>query len=245
MTESPALTLKVLSVLLCYPEADMLAALADMAAVIEQDQRLSSESRQAVLDLLRSWQGTDLLDLQEAYVARFDRGRALSLHLFEHVHGESRDRGQAMVDLMRLYQSHGYQLDRRELPDYVPLFLEFLARQPRDEAARLLGDAIPVLSLLGARLKERSSPFHAVFDALADFVGPPENLAEIRKRAATEGPDETLVRMDDIWEEEAVSFLGDREPCRSQPAASPVVFQPRTHTASTHPAPIEGISHHE
>ena len=229
--------LKVLSVLLCYPEEETLEALAEMAAIIEQDEQPPPETRQALLDLIGSWQGADLLDLQEGYVALFDRGRALSLHLFEHVHGESRDRGQAMVDLLRLYQSHGYQLDSRELPDFIPLFLEYLSLQSRDEAVPLLRDAMPVLSLLGARLKERGSAFHAVFDALADFAGAPEELAGIRQQAATEGPDATITHMDEIWEEEAVSFLGGREPCQSQPAAaSPVVLKPRVRPAVPNPA---------
>jgi nitrate reductase delta subunit len=239
---APALPLlKILSALLCYPEADLLAALAELVPIIEQEPRLSPESRSNLLDLIRSWQGADLLDLQEAYVALFDRGRSLSLHLFEHVHGESRDRGQAMVDLLQLYQSHGYELDRRELPDYVPLFLEFLSCQPRDQAMPVLSDAMPVLSLLGARLKQRGSPFHAVFDALAEFAGTPENLAEIQRQAAAEGPDETLLRMDEIWEEEAVSFLGSQAPCSSPPAAaSPIVVRPRRRPAIHNPASPKG-----
>lgn len=143
-------TLKVLSTLLCYPEADLLAALPDMAPIVERETLLRPESRTAVLGLIEAWRDADLLDLQEAYVALFDRGRSLSLHLFEPVHGESRDRGQAMVDLLRLYRSHGFELSSRELPDYVPLFLEFLSRQTRAEAVALLRDAMPVLSLRGA-----------------------------------------------------------------------------------------------
>lgn len=234
-------TLKVLSALLCYPEADLLAALPDMAPIIARETLLRPASRTAVLGLIEAWRGADLLDLQEAYVALFDRGRSLSLHLFEHVHGESRDRGQAMVDLLRLYRSHGFELSRRELPDYVPLFLEFLSRQARAEAVALLHEAMPVLSLLGARLKERGSPFHALFDALADFAGPPEDLTEIRRQVAAEGPDETLVRMDEIWEEEAVSFLGGQAPCSSQSAAaSPVAVRPRNRAAVQNPARPKG-----
>lgn len=222
------LTLKVLSVLLSYPEAEMLAALDEMAGVIEQENLLLETHKKSVLALIDTYRGADLLDAQEAYVALFDRGRFLSLHIFEHVHGESRDRGQAMVNLLQMYEAHGFEMSTHELPDYIPLFLEFLSQQEQTEAVQLLHDAMPVLSLLGARLTERGSEFSAIFDALAGFAGDPEALAEIRLQAATEGEDETLVNMDEIWEEEAVSFMGTGDACKSQTATvSPITITPR------------------
>lgn len=221
-------TLKVLSLLLSYPEAEMLEALDVMAAVVEQENLLPEDHKQSVIALIDSYRGTDLLDLQEQYVALFDRGRFLSLHIFEHVHGESRDRGQAMVNLLQMYEAHGFEMSSHELPDYIPLFLEFLSQLKQAEAVQLLHDAMPVLSLLGARLTERGSGFHAVFDALAGFAGEPEELDEIRLQAATEGEDETLSNMDEIWEEEAVSFMGTGDACKSQTAAvSPITITPR------------------
>ncbi|MEI6268179.1 MAG: nitrate reductase molybdenum cofactor assembly chaperone [Methylococcaceae bacterium] len=222
------LTLKVLSVLLSYPEAEMLAALDEMAGVIEQENLLLETHKKSVLALIDTYRGVDLLDAQEAYVALFDRGRFLSLHIFEHVHGESRDRGQAMVNLLQMYEAHGFEMSTHELPDYIPLFLEFLSQQEQTEAVQLLHDAMPVLSLLGARLTERGSEFSAIFDALAGFAGDPEALGEIRLQAATEGEDETLVNMDEIWEEEAVSFMGTRDACKSQTTTvSPITITPR------------------
>ncbi len=222
------LTLKVLSVLLSYPEAEMLAALDEMAGVIEQENLLLAAHKKSVLALIDTYRGADLLDAQEAYVALFDRGRFLSLHIFEHVHGESRDRGQAMVNLLQMYEAHGFEMSTHELPDYIPLFLEFLSQQEQTEAVQLLHDAMPVLSLLGARLTERGSEFSAIFDALAGFAGDPEALAEIRLQAATEGEDETLVNMDEIWEEEAVSFMATGDACKSQTATvSPITITPR------------------
>lgn len=220
--------LKVLSLLLSYPEAEMLAALDEMAEVVERENLLPEDHKKSVLALIDSYRGADLLDSQEAYVALFDRGRFLSLHIFEHVHGESRDRGQAMVNLLQMYEAHGFEMSTHELPDYIPLFLEFLSQQEQAEAVQLLHDAMPVLSLLGARLTERGSGFHAVFDALAGFAGEPEELDEIRLQAATEGEDETLSNMDEIWEEEAVSFMGTGDACKSQTAAvSPITITPR------------------
>ena len=222
------LTLKVLSVLLSYPEAEMLAALDEMAGVIEQENLLLAAHKKSVLALIDTYRDADLLDAQEAYVALFDRGRFLSLHIFEHVHGESRDRGQAMVNLLQMYEAHGFEMTTHELPDYIPLFLEFLSQQEQTEAVHLLHDAMPVLSLLGARLTERGSEFSAIFDALASFAGDPEALAEIRLQAATEGEDETLVNMDEIWEEEAVSFMATGDACKSQTATvSPITITPR------------------
>jgi nitrate reductase delta subunit len=221
-------TLKVLSLLLSYPEAEMLAALDEMAAVVEQENLLPEDHKKSVLALIDSYRDAGLVDSQEDYVALFDRGRFLSLHIFEHVHGESRDRGQAMVNLLQMYEAHGFEMSTHELPDYIPLFLEFLSQQQRPEAVQLLRDAMPVLSLLGARLCERGSGYCAVFDALAGFAGEPEALAEIRLQAATEGEDETLVNMDEIWEEEAVSFMGAGDACKSQTSTvSPITITPR------------------
>ena len=206
-------TLKVLSVLLCYPQPEMQAALAEMATALAQENRLPESTRRALQALINQMQCADLMDLQESYIGLFDRGRALSLHLFEHIHGQSRDRGQAMVDLLETYRRHGFELSARELPDYLPLFLEYLAQRPADEALSLLTDAMPVIALIGARLAERGSDYHVVFDALAALVGEPASIADIRRQAAIEGPDETVVNMDQIWEEEAVTFLANQEGC--------------------------------
>ena len=223
------LTLKVLSVLLSYPQQEMLAVLDDMSEIIEQEAILSKAHNKAVKSLIDSYRGADLLDCQERYVALFDRGRFLSLHIFEHVHGESRDRGQAMVNLLQLYQSHGFEMNAPELPDFIPLFLEFLAQlDSREQAIQLLRDAMPVLSLLGARLLERGSEFHVIFDALADLAGEPEDIADIRQQAAVEGEDETLVNMDAIWEEEAVSFMAAGDTCKTQTGTvNPITITPR------------------
>ena len=222
------LTLKVLSLLLSYPEAETLAALDEMAEVIEQENRLPEAHKKPVLAMILSYRGVDLLDLQERYVALFDRGRFLSLHIFEHVHGESRDRGQAMVNLLQMYQFHGFEMSTHELPDYIPLFLEFLSQQQPAEVMQLLQDSMPVLSLVGARLAERGSEFRVIFDALEGIAGEPEGIADIRQQAATETPDETLLHMDEIWEEEAVSFMGAGDSCQTQATTvSPITITPR------------------
>lgn len=221
-------TLKVLSILLTYPEAEMLAALDEMRTIILQEKQLRAENQQSLLLLIDSFQQQALLDLQSSYVDLFDRGRFLSLHIFEHIHGESRDRGQAMVDLLQMYEAHGFELAARELPDYIPLFLEFLAQQQQEQAIQWLQDAMSVFSLLSARLTGRNCPYHAVFDALQDMAGTPENLAAIQQQVATEQEDLTWSAIDAIWEEEAVSFGGIGNQCNHQNSElHPVHIKPR------------------
>ena len=199
---------KVLSALLSYPSADLKAALPELDAVLAGTGELPATARAGLQRLLEEIDRGDLYELQERYVALFDRGRQLSLHLFEHVHGESRDRGQAMVNLIDTYRSHGLELSARELPDYLPLFLEFLAVVPAQHARDLLRDAMPIIVLLGERLKARGCSYAAVFDAVVALGGIPADAASICRQVAGEGPDETIEQMDRIWEEEAVAFMG-------------------------------------
>lgn len=205
-------TLAVVSRLLCYPCGDLQRAVPEMRQVIREEGLLTREVQWRLDAFLGEIESTPLLDLQEVYVNLFDRGRNLSLHLFEHVHGESRDRGQAMVELMNQYAAAGLEVDAYELPDYLPLFLEYLSQCERAEVEELLGDAMGVVILLGARLTERGSSYAVAFDALECIVGTPEDAAEFRKHAAGEGPDETIEKMDEIWEEEQVTFLGNNDP---------------------------------
>ena len=130
-------TFKVLSLLLTYPTAELKAAAPELAAALDAEALLPERLRARLAALIGEIAARDLYDLQERYVLLFDRTRSLSLHLFEHVHGEGRDRGQAMVDLIELYERGGLRLEAKELPDYLPLFLEFLSTRPFGEAQDL------------------------------------------------------------------------------------------------------------
>lgn len=167
--------LQVLSALLLYPEAEMLQALPELRAALD-GQPWWQARLQPLFDRLG---GTPLIALQQEYVQTFDRSPSHSLHLFEHIHGESRDRGQAMVDLLAEYSKHGLQMVGDDLPDYVPLFLEFLSQQDQATALPLLGDAIHVLAHLGRKLRASGSPYACVFD-LVETLSPvtPEELSE-------------------------------------------------------------------
>ena len=157
--------LKLLSALLCYPEPELLDALPAIRKMADEAALL----RGRLDPLIDYLDAHSLIELQENYVSTFDRSPSHSLHLFEHIHGESRDRGQAMVDLLAEYRRHGFDLVTTELPDYVPLFLEFLSALPQDEIQPLLGDAIHVLALLGDKLETNASPYACLFAVLRAY----------------------------------------------------------------------------
>lgn len=210
------LTLKALSRLLLYPEAALQDAAPHLAEALTEDGRLDAPTRLGLMPLLRSLAGEDLYDLQEAYVSLFDRTRRLSLHLFEHVHGESRDRGQAMVDLAALYAQGGLAIDANELPDFLPLFLEFLATRPEAEAHGLLADVDHILATLEERLNERGSLYAAVLTAVRHLAGAEAVLAPTQEPAPhTEDLAALdLNALDKEWEETAVTFgPGDAASC--------------------------------
>ena len=200
-------TLKVLSLLLAYPTAEIAAAAPAFAAALDAEGLVPERVRARLRGLAAELAGRDRYDREERYVHLFDRTRSLSLHLFEHVHGESRDRGSAMVALRELYRANGLEMPRGELPDYLPLFLEFLSTRPLEEARGYLADAAHVVSALEARLERRASPYAAVFAALGHLAG---------VRAAREDVQALLDRPDDDpddrealdrgWEEAPVTF---------------------------------------
>ncbi|HBR4167972.1 TPA: nitrate reductase subunit beta [Klebsiella pneumoniae] len=148
-------------------------------------------------------------DLYERQCEVFERGRATSLLLFEHVHAESRDRGQAMVDLMNQYQQAGLQIDCRELPDHLPLYLEYLSILPPAEAREGLQNIAPILALIGGRLKQRACPYYQLFDALLALAKSPLTSDSVTKQVAGEKRDDTRQALDAVWEEEQVKFIED------------------------------------
>ncbi len=174
-------TFKVLSLLLMYPESDWLSALPEMQAALAGEISLNGDAAHRLAPLFDLLKNTRLIELQENYVATFDRNPSHSLHLFEHIHGESRDRGSAMINLLEEYWKHGFDAAASELPDYVPLFLEFLSQLPSEEALPLLGDAVHVLALIGRKLDKNGSPYAAAFQLL-------EALSPVAAQELTEPP---------------------------------------------------------
>lgn len=203
-------TYKALSALLCYPSAELKEAAPEIAALLEDENLLSPEARKALMPLLKDFVVADLYDLQERYVLLFDRSRTLSLNLFEHIHGESRERGSAMVDLLETYRAAGFDLQSSELPDHLPIFLEFLSTRPVAEAQSLIEDAGAVIAALAERLQRRETPYAAVLAGLAEMARVPKSSARVAELLVIEDDDpEDLEALDEIWEEAEVTFGPD------------------------------------
>ena len=194
-------SLKLLAVLLSYPSEDMVASLPEIARRLGEETALRGATQDALAGLLAELKRDDLLDLQERYVAQFDAGHSTSLHLFEHVHGDSRDRGQAMVDLNALYRRSGFVLAVNELPDYLPALLEYLASRPAEEVHELIEDCAHILRAVGERLIAGGSPYAAVMAALLDLHGAAP-LAAPQAAAKAQGAQS----VDEEWDEAPVEF---------------------------------------
>ena len=214
---------QILSRLLLYPEPELIAHLPELdsalAAMPEQHALMYSLLR----PLLAHLESSSLIDLQQQYVATFDRNPSHSLHLFEHIHGESRDRGQAMVDLMEEYKRHGLQMTGDDLPDFVPLFLEFLAQLDEAASAPLLGDAVHVLAHIGRKLTANGSPYAPVFTVL-------ERLSPVAAEMLAEPP---IRDMDEALETFGPGADGVEPLLRQAPGGvHPVHFHPQPRRAA-------------
>ena len=194
------LALKAFSALLCYPDQRLGDAMGDISLHLASDPMLDAAAVKALAPLTQALATADLFDLQAAYVDLFDRGRRLSLHLFEHVHGESRDRGQAMVDLAQVYERGGLLLAKGELPDYLPTFLEFASTRPDAEALSLLGEIVPILTSMHEGTAARAPDYAAVFAALLHIAG------HVAADVPLAEPVDDLAALDAAWEETTVQF---------------------------------------
>jgi nitrate reductase molybdenum cofactor assembly chaperone NarJ/NarW len=204
-------SLRVVAALLSYPDAGMRGYLSEMREILRSECALSG-ARQAELDaLIESLARADPLETEANYVELFDRGRGTSLHLFEHVHGDSRDRGPAMIDLAQTYEKTGLYLAPGELPDYLPAVLEFVSTQPPREARAFLGEMAHIFTALFSALQQRESPYASVLGALLELAG---EKAQAIKLAAEQSLDES-------WAEPPVfdgcSSTGQAKPGQPQP----------------------------
>ncbi len=212
-------TFKILAALLTYPTAEIQEAVDDFLPLLKEEALLTAPFIKRLKPLIAEYRERDLLDLQERYVLLFDRTRTLSLHLFEHVHGESRDRGQAMVDLKAMYEASGLNIDSTELPDFLPLFLEYLSTLPCDEALELLQEPAHVIAAIGERLAKRDSSYASVLSGLGQLAGPADPKIIEALRAEPDDDPEDLAALDEAWEAEQVTF-GPGSPDEGCPKAS-------------------------
>ena len=204
-------TLRVFAALLSYPAAGIRAHHLEMRDILRSEAALTNARRTEIEALINALARREALEAEADYVELFDRGRGTSLHLFEHVHGDSRDRGPAMVDLAKTYEQAGLYLAEGELPDYLPAVLEFVSTQPPREAVAFLGETAHILAAIFSELQARKSAYASVLGALLDLAG---EKAQAVARVAEQSLDES-------WEEPPV-FGG----CSSQGQAKPGQPQP-------------------
>jgi nitrate reductase delta subunit len=201
--------LKIVSLLLSYPTADLLTAVPELHDAIRSDLLTGPREKAWLGALVDDLASLDLYDAEERYVMLFDRTRTLSLHLFEHVHGESRDRGQAMVDLAQMYELQGLDISAEEMPDFLPLFLEYLSTQSSEEVHNLLDQTLHILSALRARLQKRGSIYAnaiLVLEAIAGTTADAQAVEDLLQLPEHDPND--LKALDAVWNEEAVTFGG-------------------------------------
>ena len=213
-------TFKVLCLLMSYPKPDWVAHVDECEVLLMQEKFLPKKQLQAVLAFTTELKTADLYAVQEEYVATFDRGRSHSLHLFEHIHGESRDRGQAMVNLSDAYEEKGLFIDKAELPDYIPLFLEYLSLCPVDEAVNLLGEPIDIMATIATRLQKRDSSYAVLFNALVALSRVKPSQDKIQEVLAQIPEDTSLEALDREWEE-AAAFSGQPDQTDCGACAAP------------------------
>ena len=215
-------SLRVLARLLGYPDAELRGHLADMRAALHEEKALAPQ-RLAELDaLIDTLERADPLEIEAAYVELFDRGRATSLHLFEHVHGDSRDRGPAMIDLVKTYEQAGLFLGEGEMPDFLPVVLEFASTLEPRQGREFLAEMAHIFNAIFAALQKRESPYVAVLGALLELSGEKASPVEV----AADEP------IDAVWEEPVV-FDGCSSKGQSRPdQAQPIHIVPRAARAA-------------
>ncbi|RYF14088.1 MAG: nitrate reductase molybdenum cofactor assembly chaperone [Comamonadaceae bacterium] len=184
-------TLRALAQMLRYPDAAVRGMLPGLLAAVDAEGALHEERRTELRALVTAMLVADPIEAEARYVELFDRGRSTSLHLFEHVHGDSRDRGPAMIDLIKHYEAAGLRLDGKELPDHLCVVLEFASTQPPAAAREFLGEMAHILQAIFSALRQRESSYASLLAAVLELAGQ-------KVEAVPVTPDEAL---DEAWAE--------------------------------------------
>ena len=204
-------SLRALALMLGYPDAALRANLPKLIEAIDTEAAVPAARRLELKAVAAELTRMDPMDVEALYVETFDRGRATSLHLFEHVHGDSRDRGPAMVDLAKTYEKAGLLMGPEELPDHLCVVLEFASTQPPKLAADFLGEMEHILTAIFSALLKRESPYAPVIAAVLELAGQ-------KVQAVPVVADEA---MDEAWVEpmafDGCSTKGQAKPGEAQP----------------------------
>ncbi len=195
-------TYKILSLLLSYPSTELLDFLPEGEKTLHEEALLSSEILFGIAQFIRHFQNVDLTGWQAEYVQLFDNSRSASLYLFEHVKSDSRDRGQAMVDMHEFYKENGLQLSANELPDYLPVFLEFLSSRSVEKAAGLLAEPVNILARIHKALEEKKNSYRHILSAVISLSSKKPDA----KVTAAIIKDERPLNPDAEYEEKPVEF---------------------------------------
>lgn len=215
-------TFRVLSALLDYPAPELRNAMPEAERILREEALLTGRHLERACDFARGLRSTPQLEAESAYIEAFDRGRSTSLHLFEHIHGESRDRGQAMVKLLARYRMHGLELQSGELPDFLPLFLEFLSICPLKAARTHLSEVADIVALIGQRLRKRGSGYAPLLEAVASLASSDHVARPPAEDTAVDDRDDTPAALDAAWEELPVTFDDATLSARQVPASTEI-----------------------
>ena len=205
-------TYKLLSLLLSYPSDELQKFLLQVEKELREEALLQEERITEIAKFCERFNQIDLTNWQEEYVQLFDYSRSVSLHIFEHIKGDSRDRGQAMVNLMEFYKETGMHLTAKELPDYIPAFLEYLSTLSIPKATDLLAETVNIMDRINEALSESKNPYSSIFKAIISLSAKRPDKAITREMIKNEKP----LDLDAEYEEEAVTFGGAAPSCSSQ-----------------------------
>lgn len=208
-------TYKILSLLLSYPNDELQNFLPEVERELREEALLQADRIDEIGEFCKRFNYLDLTDWQGEYVQLFDYSRSVSLHIFEHIKGDSRDRGQAMVNLIEFYKEKGMYLTARELPDYIPAFLEFLSTLSIAKAAELLGETVNIMDKINIALSDGNNPYSFIFKAIISLSAKQPDKAITKAMIKNEKP----LDLDAEYEEEPVTFGGAAPSCSSQGAS--------------------------
>lgn len=161
---------KIVSLLLDYPDEEVKNNLHRFLEIVDEDNLLDDDQKTELTTFINYASPLTLNEWQMQYVQLFDFSTKTNLYLFDHVYGDSRERGQAMIDLTEMYVKSGFVPCSNELPDYLPLFLEYLSLLTNEEEGRqLLQRIAPIVENMKQSLEKRESPYGNLLQILCSL----------------------------------------------------------------------------